>query len=129
RSISTTDTGHRALALTPPSSTRPPVGPAKEWGDVRVVRRDRLGGVLHPSPSLFRSRGRDRRPSGIRRAFAYRTSGTLIRFSIWREASGTSARQDAVVVRQLAYHRTGQVVHHQRGTKRSAPARSLAMDA
>ena len=38
---------HRALALTPPRPTRPPVAPATEWGEVRVQRRDRLGGVVH----------------------------------------------------------------------------------
>ena len=38
---------HRALALTPPRSARPPVLPATAWGDARVQRRDRLGGVVH----------------------------------------------------------------------------------
>ncbi len=38
---------HRALALAPPYSTRSPVAPANEWGDARVLRRDRLGGVVH----------------------------------------------------------------------------------
>lgn len=38
---------HRALALTPPRATRPPVAPATEWGETRVQRRDRLGGVVH----------------------------------------------------------------------------------
>jgi len=38
---------HRALALAPPDSTRSPVALAKEWGDARVLRRDRLGGVVH----------------------------------------------------------------------------------
>jgi putative transposase len=38
---------HRALALTPPRATRPPVAPATEWGKTRVQRRDRLGGVVH----------------------------------------------------------------------------------
>ena len=38
---------HRALALTPPRPTRPPVAPATEWGEARVQRRDRLGGVVH----------------------------------------------------------------------------------
>jgi putative transposase len=36
---------HRALALTPPRPTRPVVAPA--WGEARVWRRDRLGGVVH----------------------------------------------------------------------------------
>ena len=38
---------HRALALTPPHSTGPPVAPVTEWGEARVQRRDRLGGVVH----------------------------------------------------------------------------------
>jgi len=38
---------HRALALTPPRPTRLPVAPATEWGEARVQRRDRLGGVVH----------------------------------------------------------------------------------
>jgi putative transposase len=38
---------HRALALHPPHPTRPPFAPATEWGDARVQRRDRLGGVVH----------------------------------------------------------------------------------
>jgi putative transposase len=38
---------HRALALTPPRPTRPPVALATEWGEARVQRRDRLGGVVH----------------------------------------------------------------------------------
>lgn len=38
---------HRALALAPPCSTRPPVASVKERGDLRVLRRDRLGGVVH----------------------------------------------------------------------------------
>ena len=38
---------HRALALTPPRATRPAVVPATEWGEIRVQRRDRLGGVVH----------------------------------------------------------------------------------
>jgi putative transposase len=37
---------HRALALTPPRPTSPPVAPATEWGEARVPRRDRLGGVI-----------------------------------------------------------------------------------
>jgi hypothetical protein len=36
---------HRALALTPPRPTRPLTVPA--WGEARVQRRDRLGGVVH----------------------------------------------------------------------------------
>jgi transposase InsO family protein len=36
---------HRALTLTPPSPTRPLSAPA--WGEARVQRRDRLGGVIH----------------------------------------------------------------------------------
>jgi transposase InsO family protein len=42
--------GHRpprALALTPPRPARPPMVPATEWGEARVQRRDRLGGVVH----------------------------------------------------------------------------------
>ena len=42
--------GHRpdrALALTPPRPTRQPVTPATEWGEARIQRRDRLGGVVH----------------------------------------------------------------------------------
>ncbi len=38
---------HRALALTPPRPTRQPVAPATEWREVRIQRRDRLGGVVH----------------------------------------------------------------------------------
>ena len=38
---------HRALALTPRRPTRPPVAPATAWGEARVQRRDRLGGVVH----------------------------------------------------------------------------------
>ena len=37
---------HRALALAPPSSTRPLAASVKERGDVRVLRQDRLGGVV-----------------------------------------------------------------------------------
>jgi hypothetical protein len=37
---------HRALALMPPQPTRPPIASATEWGEVRVQRRDRLGGVV-----------------------------------------------------------------------------------
>ena len=38
---------HRALALTPPCPARSPVTPLAEWGEARVQRRDRLGGVVH----------------------------------------------------------------------------------
>jgi putative transposase len=38
---------HRALALTPPHPTGPPVSPVTEWGEARVQRRDRLGDVVH----------------------------------------------------------------------------------
>jgi putative transposase len=38
---------HRALALTPPRPIRPSVTPGTEWGEARVQRRDRLGGVVH----------------------------------------------------------------------------------
>ena len=38
---------HRALALAPPHPTRPPLAPAMPRGETRVVRRDRLGGVVH----------------------------------------------------------------------------------
>ena len=38
---------HRALALTPLRPTCPPVASAPDWGEVRVQRRDRLGGVVH----------------------------------------------------------------------------------
>ena len=38
---------HRALGLAPPRSTRPAVAPAPAWGEARVQRRDRLGGVVH----------------------------------------------------------------------------------
>jgi putative transposase len=38
---------HRALALTPPRATHPPLAPATDWGKTRVQRRDRLGGVVH----------------------------------------------------------------------------------
>ncbi len=38
---------HRALALTPPRLPPPPMAPATEWGEARVQRRDRLGGVVH----------------------------------------------------------------------------------
>jgi transposase InsO family protein len=38
---------HRALALAPPCSTRPTVARPMEWGEARLQRRDRLGGVVH----------------------------------------------------------------------------------
>jgi putative transposase len=38
---------HRALGLTPRHPTSPPITPATEWGDARVQRRNRLGGVVH----------------------------------------------------------------------------------
>jgi putative transposase len=38
---------HRALALMPPCPPRSPVLPPTEWGEARVQRRDRLGGVVH----------------------------------------------------------------------------------
>jgi putative transposase len=38
---------HRALTPAPPDSTRSPVAPANESGDTRVLRRGRLGGVVH----------------------------------------------------------------------------------
>jgi hypothetical protein len=38
---------HRALALTPPCAARSPVSPPTEWGETRIHRRDRLGGVVH----------------------------------------------------------------------------------
>ena len=38
---------HRALALAPPCSTGRSVAAAKERVDARVLRRDRLGGVVH----------------------------------------------------------------------------------
>ena len=33
--------------LNPPNSARPPFVSAAEWGEARVQRRDRLGGVVH----------------------------------------------------------------------------------
>src|SRR5437870_7450302 len=38
---------HRALSLAPPVSRLPAVASAPAFGDARIVRRDRLGGVLH----------------------------------------------------------------------------------
>jgi putative transposase len=38
---------HRGLALMPPCPTRLSVTAATEWGEARVQRRDRLGGVIH----------------------------------------------------------------------------------
>ena len=37
---------HRALSLTPPEATRPGPTPSVS-GDARILRRDRLGGVVH----------------------------------------------------------------------------------
>jgi transposase InsO family protein len=37
---------HRALSLAPPEPRRP-VAPVLRCGDIRVLRRDRLGGVVH----------------------------------------------------------------------------------
>src|SRR5262249_6349682 len=37
---------HRALSLTPPEATRPGPTPLVS-GDARILRRDRLGGVVH----------------------------------------------------------------------------------
>jgi putative transposase len=37
---------HRALSLTPPEARRPTVTPSAS-GDARILRRDRLGGVVH----------------------------------------------------------------------------------
>ena len=37
---------HRALALTPPRPTHPPVPPATEWGGLRAQRHHRFGGVV-----------------------------------------------------------------------------------
>ena len=38
---------HRALALMPPRPERSTVAPPTAWGEARVRRRDRLGGVVH----------------------------------------------------------------------------------
>jgi hypothetical protein len=38
---------HRALALNPPHPTRASFAPAMVWGEARVRRCDRLGGVVH----------------------------------------------------------------------------------
>jgi hypothetical protein len=38
---------HRALGLNPPHPTGASVAPAIEQGEIRVERRDRLGGLLH----------------------------------------------------------------------------------
>jgi transposase InsO family protein len=38
---------HRALSLTPPEARRPSVASTPASGDARIVRRDRLGGVVH----------------------------------------------------------------------------------
>jgi transposase InsO family protein len=37
---------HRALALTPPHPPGPSFAPATAWGEARIQRRDRLGGVV-----------------------------------------------------------------------------------
>jgi transposase InsO family protein len=37
---------HRALGLNPPHPIRPPLAAGPEWGEARVQRRDRLGGVV-----------------------------------------------------------------------------------
>jgi hypothetical protein len=33
--------------ITPPCAARSPVSPPMEWGEARIHRRDRLGGVVH----------------------------------------------------------------------------------
>ena len=38
---------HRSLGLNPPHSTRRPFASATDWGEARVQRHDRLGGVVH----------------------------------------------------------------------------------
>jgi len=38
---------HRALALCPPQPLREPPSPASPTDEIRVRRRDRLGGVIH----------------------------------------------------------------------------------
>jgi hypothetical protein len=38
---------HRALSLTPPEARRPSVDSTAGSGEARIVRRDRLGGVVH----------------------------------------------------------------------------------
>jgi hypothetical protein len=38
---------HRALGLQPPHPTRSSVAPAAKPGEIRVERRDRLGGLIH----------------------------------------------------------------------------------
>ena len=38
---------HRALGLKPPHSTRSSVAPAAKQDEIRVERRDRLGGMVH----------------------------------------------------------------------------------
>ena len=38
---------HRALGLTPPHPTRTSVAPAAKEDEIRVERRDRLGGLVH----------------------------------------------------------------------------------
>jgi hypothetical protein len=49
---------HRALALTPPQPTRPPVALATERAEARIQRRDRLGGVVRPLLRLGSGRSR-----------------------------------------------------------------------
>jgi putative transposase len=56
---------HRALALTPPQPTRPPVAPATERAEARIQRRDRLGGVVR-HPLLRLGGGRSRQAHFIR---------------------------------------------------------------
>jgi putative transposase len=38
---------HRALGLTPPRPGRPALATPPDWGEARIRRRDRLGGVVH----------------------------------------------------------------------------------
>lgn len=38
---------HRALGLKPPQPTRSPVAPTTMLDEIRVERRDRLGGLVH----------------------------------------------------------------------------------
>jgi hypothetical protein len=38
---------HRALSLKPPYPTRSTVAPATGEGEIRIERRDRLGGLVH----------------------------------------------------------------------------------
>ena len=50
------DRPHRALGLKPPHPTRSSVVPAAEQDEIRVERRDRLGGLVHEYSSQ-RDRG------------------------------------------------------------------------